>query len=116
MTSFCKRMIFTLFVLQVSFIYSIEEKILSTLPKIVLYPHFLSDAECDHLIRLAHPRLQRSTVISNDSSNGEVDSRRTSYGMFFDSWINDFVISAIEERIAHLTAIPKENGENIQVL
>lgn len=93
-----------------------DVEVLSTAPRIMVYHHFLSDAECDHLITLARPYLQRSTVIDNNSSGSEVDSRRTSYGMFFYPHISDRVVYAIEDRIARLTGIPKENGENIQVL
>lgn len=91
-------------------------EILSTSPRVVVYHNFLSDEECDHLIRQARPHLKRSTVIDNNSSGADVDERRTSYGMFFPYNLNDPVITSIEDRISSVTAIPKENGENIQVL
>lgn len=93
-----------------------DVEVLSASPRVIVYHHFLSDAECDHLIHLARPHLQRSTVIDNNSSSSEIDERRTSKGMFFYPGISDSTVSAIEERIARLTSIPKENGENIQVL
>lgn len=94
----------------------VKEEILSHSPRVIVYHEFLSDKECDHLIKLAKPHLQRSTVIDNNSSGSNVDNRRTSYGMFFSSMISDETLNKIEKRIASITSIPRENGENIQVL
>jgi len=93
-----------------------QVEVLSTAPRIVIYRNFLSNEECEHMIQAARPHLKRSTVIDNQSSGADVDPRRTSYGMFFPYRVKDAIINSVEERIASLTAIPKENGENIQVL
>ncbi len=91
-------------------------EVLSNSPRVVVYHHFLSDKECDHLIKLAKPHLKRSTVIDNHSSGSVVDEARTSYGMFFWPTLEDRTVHEVEKRIASITSIPRENGEDIQVL
>ena len=91
------------------------EKI-SMSPEVYVCAHFLSDAECDHIIELAKPELQRSTVLNEQKSGSFVDRRRTSLGMFLPQISHDRVISSIHKRIAEITKIPEANGEGMQVL
>lgn len=91
-------------------------EVLSESPKVVVVHGFLSEEECAHLIEIAKPALLRSTVVDLDSKVSKLDDRRTSQGMFFPYNMNDSIVAAIEERIAKFTNIPRENGENIQVL
>uniref|UniRef100_A0A383VPY4 procollagen-proline 4-dioxygenase n=1 Tax=Tetradesmus obliquus TaxID=3088 RepID=A0A383VPY4_TETOB len=86
--------------------------------RIFLYPNFLTEEECDHIIALAEPQLRRSEVVAADQS-GAIGSAlsdiRTSAGMFFERG-QDQVVRAIEERIARWTLLPVGNGEGLQVL
>ena len=80
-----------------------------------MYHNFLSDAECDHLINLAEGRLKKSTVVDS-KTGGSVDSQvRTSSGTFLATHEDEFV-ARIEKRLAHITMIPEENGEALQIL
>ncbi|CAA7399694.1 unnamed protein product [Spirodela intermedia] len=90
-------------------------EVISWEPRAFVYHNFLSKEECEHLINLAKPYMQKSTVV--DSSTGKsTDSRvRTSSGMFLRRG-QDKVIQAIEKRIADFTFIPVEHGEGLQVL
>jgi prolyl 4-hydroxylase len=89
---------------------------LSETPHVVVVHNFLSEGECDHLIHLASPSLQRSLVVDESGRSSEaIDSRRSSRGMFLNR-SQDPVVSAIEMRLAAFTGIPMENGEHIQIL
>ena len=95
--------------------YSVQT--LSTSPRIYLIENFLSAKECDHLIEIAKPHLQRSTVINDGVANeGKLDARRTSQGMFILDHLKDRIVKKIEKRLAALTELPIQNGESIQVL
>lgn len=91
-------------------------EVLSEAPRIVVVHNFLSDEECDYLINLARPTLQRSTVVNPNGNTEKIDARRTSQGMFLMRYFRDKVVQAIEERLSQLTELPKENGESIQML
>ncbi|CAN6171272.1 unnamed protein product [Urochloa humidicola] len=80
----------------------------SSQPRIFVYKGFLSEEECDHLVRLGKKKVQRSMVADNESGKSvmsEVLDKR-----------QDPVVSRIEERIAAWTFLPEENAENIQIL
>ncbi|KAF8093285.1 hypothetical protein N665_0385s0032 [Sinapis alba] len=74
-------------------------KQVSSKPRAFVYEGFLTDLECDHLISLAKENLQRSAVADND--NGESQ---------------DPIVSGIEDKLSTWTFLPKENGEDLQVL
>ncbi|WOK93963.1 putative prolyl 4-hydroxylase 6 [Canna indica] len=84
-------------------------------PRIFLYKGFLSDEECDHIIKLARKKIARSMVADNESGNSIKSKVRTSSGMFLQKH-QDEVITRIERRIATWTFLPEENAESIQVL
>eukprot|EP00252_Welwitschia_mirabilis_P015408 TRINITY_DN3387_c0_g1_i2.p1 TRINITY_DN3387_c0_g1~~TRINITY_DN3387_c0_g1_i2.p1 ORF type:complete len:318 (+),score=42.21 TRINITY_DN3387_c0_g1_i2:155-1108(+) len=84
-------------------------------PRAFVYKGFLTDEECDHLISLAKSKLTRSSVADNESGEGQVSDIRTSSGTFIAKG-KDEIISRIESKIAAWTFLPKENGEDIQVL
>lgn len=90
---------------------------LSEAPKIIFIHNFLSYNECDHLINLAKPCLERSTVV-DETGSGEVafHAGRSSQGMFIQGYLRDAVVQEIEARLSRLTGLPQENGEAIQVL
>ena len=101
----------------ISALYAEEEvEVLSRSPLIVLYHNFLSDKECDWLIQEARPLLIRSQVVGDTATGSKLDDRRTSEGMFFANSHRGAVLDNVEKRIAKLTGMPRENGENVQVL
>eukprot|EP00262_Sarcandra_glabra_P008925 TRINITY_DN22876_c0_g1_i1.p1 TRINITY_DN22876_c0_g1~~TRINITY_DN22876_c0_g1_i1.p1 ORF type:complete len:289 (+),score=43.68 TRINITY_DN22876_c0_g1_i1:156-1022(+) len=90
-------------------------EVLSWEPRAFIYHNFLSKDECEYLISLAKPHMEKSTVV--DSATGQSkDSRvRTSSGMFLKRG-RDKIIRDIEKRIADFTFIPVEHGEGLQIL
>jgi prolyl 4-hydroxylase len=84
-------------------------------PRIIVFDGFLSDDECDQMIALATLRLSRSETVVTTTGSSEVNSARTSDGMFFER--GEFELCArIEARMAALLQWPVENGEGLQVL
>jgi len=84
-------------------------------PRVVVFGNLLSDEECDELIALAQPKLARSLTVDNQTGGEEVNSARTSDGMFFNR--AEFpVCERVERRLAELLRWPFENGEGLQVL
>eukprot|EP00270_Netrium_digitus_P005718 TRINITY_DN1766_c0_g1_i1.p1 TRINITY_DN1766_c0_g1~~TRINITY_DN1766_c0_g1_i1.p1 ORF type:complete len:330 (+),score=72.97 TRINITY_DN1766_c0_g1_i1:57-1046(+) len=88
---------------------------LSWKPRAFLYHGFLSDEEADHIVQLATPKLQRSTVVGDQDGGSAVSNVRTSFGMFI-SKDEDEIIKRIEKRISHWTFLPHANQEALQVL
>jgi len=85
------------------------------LPRVVVFGGFLTGAECDELRGLAEPRLARSETVVNETGGSEVNTARTSDGMFFGR--GEFpVCERIERRIAALLNWPVSHGEGLQVL
>ncbi|HXD05624.1 MAG TPA: 2OG-Fe(II) oxygenase [Burkholderiaceae bacterium] len=84
-------------------------------PRVVVFGNLLTHAECDGVVDLAAKRLERSHTVDNRTGGSEVNSARTSEGMFFDRGENELVLG-IEKRIAALLNWPLENGEGLQVL
>lgn len=84
-------------------------------PKVVLFGDFLSKNECDRLVDVARPRMQRSLTTDLKTGDNKLDVVRTSRGMFFNRGESP-LIAAIETRIARLLAWPVEKGEHLQVL
>lgn len=83
-------------------------------PVVRVLDGMLTAAECDELIALAQPRLQRALTVDSDGSQ-QVDHRRTSEGMFF-SLGEVPLVDRIERRLATLLEIPVSHGEGLQVL
>lgn len=86
-----------------------------TLPRVVVLGGFLSDEECDGLAALAANRLTRSETVVGDTGGSEVNSARTSEGMFFERGETE-LCERIEARIAALVGWPVSHGEGLQVL
>ena len=84
-------------------------------PRVVLFQSFLSDTECDELIRLSRDRMQASHVIDMNSGNTRADAGRTSSGTAFGRGESPF-IERIERRIEALLQWPYERGEALQIL
>ncbi|XP_075489161.1 putative prolyl 4-hydroxylase 4 [Primulina tabacum] len=90
-------------------------KPLSWKPRAFVYEGFLTDEECNHLISLAKNGLKRSAVADSESGTSKLSEVRTSSGMFIPKE-KDPIVAGIEEKISTWTFLPKENGEDIQVL
>ncbi|MDM4764800.1 2OG-Fe(II) oxygenase [Pelomonas sp. SE-A7] len=84
-------------------------------PRIVVFGGLLSDEECEAMIALSESRLARSETVTLTQDGSEVNSARTSDGMFFDRGENE-LCQRIETRLANLLNWPLENGEGLQVL
>jgi prolyl 4-hydroxylase len=84
-------------------------------PRVVLFGGLLSAQECDEMVRLARPKVTRSTVVNAATGAYDVHEARTSRGTYFERGENELV-RRIEARIAELTSLPVEHGEPIQIL
>lgn len=74
----------------------ISAELISEEPRIILFEDFLSKADCQNLINLAKPDLQRSRV-----ATGTETPSRTSYGTFLTGRKErDSVVLRVEEKIA----------------
>lgn len=82
--------------------------------RIFLIHNLLTPDECQHIIRRAHPLLERSTVVDGQGG-GILDSIRTSSGAFL-ARRSDEVINKLNNRLALLTQIPVANHEDLQIL
>ena len=85
------------------------------LPRVVVFGGLLSDDECDELVELSRPKLQRSTILDPDTGGDAVHVDRTSAGTHFPRG-GTALVRRIEARIAALLDWPVENGEAMQVL
>ncbi|KAL2633459.1 hypothetical protein R1flu_004938 [Riccia fluitans] len=88
---------------------------LSWKPRIFLYHNMLTDEECEHLIKLARPNMQKSTVVDSATGRSKDSRVRTSSGTFLNRG-QDPIIAGIEKKIADFTFVPVEHGEGLQVL
>jgi prolyl 4-hydroxylase len=84
-------------------------------PRVLVFGGLLADDECDAMIELARTRLARSETVQTNTGSSEVNSARTSEGMFFERAEFD-LCARIEARMAALLRWPVENGEGLQVL
>src|SRR5262249_45054915 len=84
-------------------------------PRVVLFGGLLSAEECDEMVRLATPKLTRSTVVNAATGAYDVHEARTSRGAHFERRENELV-PRIEERIAELTSRQAKTGEPTKIL
>jgi prolyl 4-hydroxylase len=84
-------------------------------PRVVVFGNLLTAAECDELMALSRPRLERSETVDTATGGSEVNAARTSDGMFFERGEHP-LIARIERRIAALLNWPVEYGEGVQIL
>ncbi|KAL6841439.1 hypothetical protein ACP4OV_028957 [Aristida adscensionis] len=109
-------------------VYPHHSRQISWKPRVFLYHRFLSDDEANHLISLARAELKRSAVADTSSGKSKLSDVRTSSGAFLAkgqdiraclsdaAHMQDPIVAGIEDKITAWTFIPKENGEDIQVL
>lgn len=84
-------------------------------PRVVVFGGLLSEAECDAMVQAARARLARSETVAAQHEGSEVNSARTSEGMFFERGENE-LCARLEARIAALVNWPLQNGEGLQIL
>ena len=94
-----------------------EVLIVSTLraPRVIVFADLLAADECDELVALARERLARSETVHSETGGTEINTARTSDGMFF-ARAENALVGRIEARIAALLNWPVDHGEGLQVL
>ncbi|KAL6226972.1 hypothetical protein ACLB2K_000931 [Fragaria x ananassa] len=90
-------------------------EVISWEPRAFVYHNFLTQQECDYLIDLAKPHMEKSTVVDSETGKSKDSRVRTSSGTFL-SRGRDKVIRNIERKIANFTFLPVEHGEGLQIL
>lgn len=90
-------------------------EVISWEPRASVFHNFLSKEECEYLINLAKPHMQKSTVVDSDTGKSKDSRVRTSSGTFLPRG-RDKIVRDVEKRIADFTFIPVEHGEGLQVL
>ncbi|KAF3440353.1 hypothetical protein FNV43_RR18637 [Rhamnella rubrinervis] len=90
-------------------------EVISWEPRAVVYHNFLTKDECEYLIELAKPKMQKSTVVDSETGKSKDSRVRTSSGTFLARG-RDKIIRNIEKKLADFTFLPVENGEGLQVL
>ncbi|KAI3907238.1 hypothetical protein MKW92_025242, partial [Papaver armeniacum] len=87
----------------------VKPEVISSAPRITVLHNFLSSEECDHLMAIGRPRLQRSKGIVSDI--------RTSFETSLSKEESkNLIVQAIEKRISVFSQVPVENGEPIRVI
>lgn len=84
-------------------------------PTIAVLDHVLSDEECDALLGMATPRLERSAVVGAADGANTVMDIRTSDGAYFQRAENE-LIRRIDARTAAIMRLPEDRGEGLQVM
>lgn len=84
-------------------------------PRVILFGNVFSKEECEHLIELSKPKLDRSTTVDDNTGKAEYHQHRTSSGTFFHLNENPF-IATLDKRISELMQVPVVNGEGLQIL
>lgn len=84
-------------------------------PRIVVFENFMSQSECEFLIRMSTPKMKRSSVMTKAGDGTEINEARTSEGCAFPRNDNAF-IATLDERAAELCNWPVERGESYQVM
>ncbi|KAK7367251.1 hypothetical protein VNO80_09260 [Phaseolus coccineus] len=90
-------------------------EVVSWEPRAFVYHNFLTKEECDYLIDIAKPSMQKSTVVDSETGKSKDSRVRTSSGTFLHRG-RDKIVRNIEKKIADFTFIPVEHGEGLQVL
>ncbi|XP_023003922.1 probable prolyl 4-hydroxylase 10 [Cucurbita maxima] len=90
-------------------------EVISWEPRAFVYHNFLTKEECEYLISLAKPHMQKSSVVDSETGKSKDSRVRTSSGTFLPRG-RDKIIRTIEKRIADFSFVPVEHGEGLQVL
>ncbi|GBG60506.1 hypothetical protein CBR_g5682 [Chara braunii] len=91
-------------------------KVVSLMPRLVVFEEFITDEECDRLIEIARPHLKRSLV-----SGRAISENRTSSSMFMTgSLMNDPVVQAVDFRAIFYAGLLSnqvpEDRERLQII
>lgn len=84
-------------------------------PRLMVFDHLLSDAECDTLIALSEAKMQDSTVVDPATGQYVKHPERISRGTHLEHQSSEVVI-AIESRISQLLGFALNQQEAIQIL
>ncbi|EPS71884.1 hypothetical protein M569_02873 [Genlisea aurea] len=90
-------------------------EVISWEPRASIYHGFLSKEECEYLISIAKPHMEKSSVVDTETGKSKDSRVRTSSGTFLARG-RDKIVQTIEKRIADFTFIPVEHGEGLQIL
>lgn len=90
-------------------------EVISWEPRAFVFHNFLTKEECDYLVSLAKPHMQKSTVVDSETGKSKDSRVRTSSGTFLARG-RDKIIRNIEKKIADFTFLPADHGEGLQVL
>jgi prolyl 4-hydroxylase len=80
-------------------------EVISWEPRAFVFHNFLTKEECDYLISLAKPHMQKSTVVDSETGKSKDSRVRTSSGTFLARG-RDKIIRNIEKKIADFTFLP----------
>ena len=89
---------------------------LSREPAIFKSANFLTDEECDYLVRSSGPRLQPSLVIDRATGRAMPHPDRKSDSTFFGVGHEDLVVNAINRRNAAISGTTPKQAEPLQIL
>jgi len=84
-------------------------------PTIAVLDNVLGADECDALMRMAVPRLERSAVVGVADGANTVMDIRTSDGAYFQRSENE-LIHRIDARATAIMRLPEDHGEGLQVM
>lgn len=89
---------------------------LSETPHVELFQDFMTEAECDYLIKAAMPMLEPSVVVDPTSGRQIPNPGRTSEAAGFSWPLENPAVHAFNRRIAALSGTNVGQGEPLQVL
>lgn len=84
-------------------------------PTLAVLDNVLDADECDALIGMAVPRLERSAVVGVTDGVNTVMDIRTSDGAYFQRAENE-LIRRVDARAAAIMRLPEDRGEGLQVM
>ena len=90
-----------------------EKEMLSNDPGVYTIKDYVTAEECEHMIKLAQPTLERSVV--SDDKGGYQSAGRTSRTSWIDHF-HDEVTTKLANKIAKTVGIPIVNAEKFQVV
>mmetsp|Transcript_9980 Transcript_9980/g.24641 ORF Transcript_9980/g.24641 Transcript_9980/m.24641 type:complete len:522 (+) Transcript_9980:355-1920(+) len=100
---------------------SVEVEVLSSSPRLMMVPNFLSPSECEEIVKVSQPIMKRSTVLQQgDQKKGE-KSVEQSVRTSSTAWLmrnpgQIALVDQIRKRVSELVKVPEEFAEDMQVL
>ena len=101
-----------------------QEKDLEQPPWVVTFDGFLTDEECDYLIKIGYNHgYKRSEDVGEEQFDGTYGSHVSLGRTSENAWCNahtgcrdDPLVTKIYDKISHVTGIPPDNSEDLQIL